>query len=57
MMTIATRSIKSLMNRVNGCLYFAYISGLLLGKGCPIGSCSVVFLSLSRVVSWFKCGT
>ena len=56
-MAIATRSIKSLLNRVNGCLYFAYISGLLLGKGCPIGSClwcSEVFLSLSRVVQvWY----
>ena len=34
--------------------------GHLLGKGRPIGSCVwclIVFLSLSHVVSWVRCGT
>ena len=34
--------------------------GLLLGKGWPLGSrlwCLIVFLSLSHVVSWVRCGT
>ena len=35
-------------------------SGHLLGEGWPLGSCLwclIVFLSLSHVVSWVRCGT